>query len=125
IRLWNKRNIFENEPGIRGYLYKSVYNACIRQLQQKQNRNRHNTSYITQIDTTEPSYIHNIIRSETIHLLHQAIAHLPAQCSKVFTKLYIEGKSVAETAQEMNLAVSTVKNQKARGIKLLKPKLAK
>ena len=35
IRLWNKRTIFESEAGIRGYLYKSVYNACIRHLQQK------------------------------------------------------------------------------------------
>jgi DNA-binding CsgD family transcriptional regulator len=42
----------------------------------------------------------------------------------VFTKLFIEGKSVSETAQEMNIAISTVKNQKARGIKLLKPKLS-
>ena len=80
-------------------------------------------SYFKQIDTTQQSYIHNIIRSETIHLLHKAIAHLPAECSKIFTKLYIEGKSITETAQEMNIAVSTVKNQKARGIKLLKPKL--
>ena len=123
IRLWNKRTIFENEAGIRGYLYKSVYNACIRHLQQKQNRGLHNISYANQIDTTQQSYIHTIIRAETINLLHKAISHLPAQCSIVFTKLYIEGKTVAETAQEMNIAISTVKNQKARGIKLLKPKL--
>jgi RNA polymerase sigma-19 factor, ECF subfamily len=123
IRLWNKRNIFETEAGIKGYLYKSVYNACIRHLQQKQNRSRHNSSYAYQIDTTEQSYIHNIIKSETIHQLHIAITQLPAQCRKIFTKLYIEEKSVAETAQEMDLTGSTIKNQKARGIKLLKPKL--
>ena len=123
IQLWNKKNIFETEAGLRAYLYKSVYNACIRHLQQKQNRGLHNISYAKQIDTTQQSYMHAIIRAETINLLHKAISHLPAQCSIVFTKLYIEGKTVAETAQEMNIAISTVKNQKARGIKLLKPKL--
>jgi len=123
IKLWSKRNIFETEAGIRAYLYRSVYNACIRHLQQTQNRNLHNKTYITQIDTTQQSYIHDIIKAETINNLQKAISHLPEQCKKVFTKLYIEGKSVTETAQEMNLTISTIKNQKARGIKLLRPKL--
>jgi RNA polymerase sigma-70 factor (ECF subfamily) len=124
IRLWNKRNIFETEAGIKAYLYKSVYNACIRHLQQQQNRNMHNRSYITQIDTAQQSIIHTIIKAETINNLHKAISHLPAQCKNVFTNLYIEGKSVTETAQEMNLSISTIKNQKARGMKLLKAKLS-
>ena len=123
IRLWNKRTIFENEAGIRGYLYKYVYNACIRHIQQKQSRSLHNNSYVNQMDTVQETYIDCIIRAETINLLHKAISHLPAQCRNVFTKLFIEGKSVAETAQEMNLTISTIKNQKARGIKLLKPKM--
>jgi RNA polymerase sigma-70 factor (ECF subfamily) len=122
IRLWNKRTIFENEAGIRGYLYKSVYNASIRHIQQTQSRNLHNNSYANQMGTVQETYIDSIIRTETINLLHKAISHLPPQCRNVFTKLFIEGKSVAETAQEMNLTISTIKNQKARGIKLLKPK---
>jgi RNA polymerase sigma-70 factor (family 1) len=124
IRLWNKRQIFKNEQGIRSYLYKTVYNACIRHLQQIQNRNRLNKNYILHINTTDPSFVQNIVKAETIRLLHEAIDHLPSQCKTVFTKLYVEGKSVAETAQEMNLTISTIKNQKARGIKLLKPKLS-
>jgi RNA polymerase sigma-70 factor (ECF subfamily) len=84
----------------------------------------HNRSYITQIDTAQQSIIHTIIKAETINNLHKAISHLPAQCKNVFTNLYIEGKSVTETAQEMNLSISTIKNQKARGMKLLKAKLS-
>jgi RNA polymerase sigma-19 factor, ECF subfamily len=124
IKLWNKKEIFETEAGLKAYLYKTVHNACLRWLWQKQNRNRHNLSFANQNSTTEQSYVENIIRTETLHQLHRAIDQLPAQCKKIFTKLYIEGKSVAETAQEMNLTASTVKNQKARGIKLLRPKLS-
>jgi RNA polymerase sigma-70 factor (ECF subfamily) len=124
IKLWDKRKIFETEAGIKAYLYRSVYNASIRWLQQKQNRNIHLISYSKQAESSAQDCIHNIIRAETIQLLHKAISHLPSQCQKVFTKLFIEGKSVSETAQEMNITISTVKNQKARGIKLLKPKLS-
>jgi RNA polymerase sigma-70 factor (family 1) len=123
IKLWNKREIFDTEAGLKSYLYKTVHNACLRWLWQKQNRKMHNINYAYQTDLTEQDYIHNIIRSETITNVHKAIHQLPAQCQKVFTKLYIEGKSVAETAQEMKITTSTVKNQKARGLSLLKTKL--
>jgi RNA polymerase sigma-70 factor (ECF subfamily) len=45
---------------------------------------------------------------------------LPSECHKVFMKLFVEGKSVVEAAAELKVAVSTVKNQKARGIKILR-----
>jgi RNA polymerase sigma-70 factor (family 1) len=124
IKLWDKREIFETEAGIKGYLYKTVYNASIRWLQNQQRKMFHLSSYAKQNDTTEHSYLNNIIKAETINNLHKAIGHLPAQCKTVFTKLFIEGKSASETAQEMNLTISTIKNQKARGIKLLKTLLS-
>jgi RNA polymerase sigma-70 factor (ECF subfamily) len=124
IKLWDKREIFDTESGLKGYLYKTVYNACLRWLQQKQNRSMHIRSYSNQIDTIEQACFHNIVKAETINLLYKAIQQLPSQCKKIFTKLYIEGKSVCEIADEMNLTVSTIKNQKARGIKLLKPRLS-
>jgi len=55
--------------------------------------------------------------------LHEAIYQLPPQCRTIFLKLYIEGKSIAETADELQLTASTIRNQKARGIKLLRVKL--
>ena len=121
IKLWAKREIFDSESGLTGYLYRTVYHACLRSLQQEQYKNLHKKSYAGQINITEQDYINNIIKTETLHQLHGAIYKLPAQCRKVFVKLYIEGKSVSETAQEMNLTTSTIKNQKARGLKLLRP----
>ena len=123
IKLWDKKEIFETEAGLKAYLYKTVHNACLRWLQQKQNRSIHIRSYLNQLDTIEQTCCHNIIKAETINLLHEAIQQLPAQCKKIFAKLCFEGKSVSEIADEMNLTISTIKNQKARGIKLLQPKL--
>ena len=74
-------------------------------------------------DDEEKDCTENIIRAETLRQVKEAMEQLPAQCKKVFYKLYIEGKTVAETANELHLTVSTIKNQKARGIKLLKLRL--
>jgi RNA polymerase sigma-70 factor (ECF subfamily) len=123
IKLWAKREIFENEQGIKNYLYRSVYNACLRSIENQERYKKHHDKYKFQQNASEQACINNIIKAETISLVHKAINQLPAQCQKVFTKLYIEGKSITETAQEMDLTISTIKNQKARGLKLLKPKL--
>jgi DNA-directed RNA polymerase specialized sigma24 family protein len=37
--------------------------------------------------------------------------------------LYIEGKSLADTAKEMRLSIFTIKSQRQRGIKLLREQL--
>jgi len=74
-------------------------------------------------DAFERDCFENIIKAETLRRVKEAMEELPSECRKVFMKLFVEGKSVVEAAAELNVAVSTVKNQKARGIKLLKMKL--
>jgi len=74
-------------------------------------------------DNVEKDCLENMIRAETLRRVYEAMEGLPAECRKVFLKLFVEGKTVAETAAELNVAVSTVKSQKERGIRLLKMRL--
>jgi RNA polymerase sigma-70 factor (ECF subfamily) len=63
------------------------------------------------------------IRAEFYAEIHNAIKTLPPECRKIFTMLYIEGKTVRETADELGLARSTIKTQKARGLAMLRKKI--
>ncbi|TWI83267.1 RNA polymerase sigma-70 factor (ECF subfamily) [Lacibacter cauensis] len=116
-KIWEKRSMFNSLSHFRSYLYKIVYHDCLKAKQ-------------VAIPDELPSeaidafdYNAELIKSETLRHLYQAIESLPAQCKAVFTQLYVEGKTVRETADEMGIAVSTVKAQKARGLVLLKAKL--
>lgn len=118
-KLWEKRSSINSLSHFRSYLYKIVYHDCL-----KAKRN----ARLQTIDNADEAvhdfdYSAELIKSETLRHLYQAIDTLPAQCKQVFTQLYVEGKTVRETADEMGLAVSTVKAQKARGLVLLKTKL--
>lgn len=116
-KIWEKRNTINSLSHFRSYLYKIVYHDCLKTKQ----------VVIAQELSAETAddfdYSAELIKSETLRLLYQAIDTLPAQCREVFTQLYIEGKTVRETADEMGVAVSTVKAQKARGLILLKRNL--
>lgn len=118
FKVWCRHDMFKNESHLESYLYKAVYNQCL-----KTKRLKLNEKLSENYDLTGPDYFSEIIKSETLRHLYQAIEALPTQCRVVFTQLYVEGKTVRETADEMGVAVSTVKAQKARGLILLKRKL--
>jgi len=123
IKVWNKREKFTNEAMLKSYFYTSIANACTNLYRDQKKLKQHKSSLRIYIQTTELSHLHNIISAETINLLMDAINKLPPRCKEVFVKHYIEEKSQEEIAKEMNTSISTVSNQKARGIKLLKSKL--
>ncbi len=124
VNTWAKRSQIDSEEGLKSYLYKAVYHACLRWLE-KDARKREVEAIAFPGEQVEKDTLHHLIRAETLRQLQAAIDRLPPQCRKVFVKLYIEGKSVAEAAKELKLAISTVKNQKARGIRLLRSQLPK
>jgi len=123
VKLWEKRNQLNSESELKNYMYKIIYNASLRWLQRQKTKNKVYHSYSLYHSETEDSYFYNVIHAETIRQVMQAMTELPSECKKVFTKLFLEGKSVNDAAEELQVTVSTVKNQKARGIKLLRKKL--
>ena len=125
VNVWNKRDRIDSEAGLKSYLYQSVYHASLRWLERESKRVNLNNQYTAKtLEIGEGSdQLENMIRTETIRQVREAIATLPSQCRKIFEKLYIEGKSIRETAGELNLSISNVKNQKARGLQLLRGRL--
>ena len=70
----------------------------------------------------EKDHFTNIITVETTRLLLEGVDSLPTEWSKVFKLLYLEGKTIKEVAKELNLSLSTVKTQKARGLTAMRRK---
>lgn len=120
LKVWEKRNAMEHAAALKSYCYTAVRNACLRWLEVQQRGAEQEWNRVQAEDITESCVLEKIIQAEVIEELYTAIKKLPPQSSIVFTKLYIEGKTVAETAQEMKLAVSTIKSHKKNGITLLR-----
>ncbi|MFT3949157.1 MAG: RNA polymerase sigma-70 factor [Agriterribacter sp.] len=119
MRVWEKRNTIETPPAFKNYCYTTVRHACLRRLENQQRLQR-NAQQLPAELYTEETALQNIIRTETTAELHIAIQNLPPKSSRVFTKLYVEGKTVAEAAKALKLTVSTVKSHKRNGLALLR-----
>lgn len=122
-KLWQRRSLIQKPASIKSYLYIIVRNACLEVLrrQKKSQLEQNELAYLA--DEVEEPVQREIVYAEMMHSIYTAIQNLPPQCSKVFRMLYQEGKGYQQIADEMQLSISTVRNQKARALLLLKQKL--
>ena len=124
IKIWKRHSQFNDAKNIRSYLYQIVRNDCFSFLQQK-NRTAKVQKEIEYFNVVnfEDNYESDIIRAEFYAELYLAINSLPKECRKVFTMLYIHGKTIKEISKELNLSPSTIKTQKSRGLVILRKKI--
>ena len=124
IKIWKRHAQFDNGKNIRSYLYQIVRNDCLSFLQQKNRTEKiqKEIEYLTIVDLKD-NYEADIIRTEFYAELYTAINSLPAECRKIFRMLYIQGKTVKEISNELNISPSTIKTQKARGLTVLRKKI--
>jgi RNA polymerase sigma-70 factor (family 1) len=120
LKIWERRDSFFHIKVLRSYLYTSVKNASINYRLQRQRRIVHEGQNGIGIDISESTVEENIIRAETFREIYTALEKLPPQCRKIISMIFRDGKNSREVAEELNLAVGTVKTQKARGLTLLK-----
>lgn len=118
--LWNKSNKLENETHLQAFLYHSAKNACLNFLKSDLRTNERNTVFAKEIQENEDLYLAEITRSELLRKLHLAIAELPEKCGRIIHLGYVEGLKNPQIAEQLGLSIQTVKNQKLRGIALLK-----
>lgn len=118
VKLWEMRAMFTHPKQIRSWMYSTVKNDCLNTIVSDQRREKRHDKASSSIQVTEQCIEENIIRSELYAELSTHIDKLPKGCAKIF-RLFLQDKSVREISEILNISISTVKNQKMTGLKLL------
>lgn len=123
MKIWMKQLQFDNLDHLKNFLYKTTRNACFDHLRRTEHsKERQMQFHQLQLQWESASDFH-LIRTEVYRNIYRAIDQLPEQCGKIVRMGYLEGKSNEEIATTLGLSIQTVKNQKSRGISLLKLRL--
>ncbi len=121
MKIWQRHHQFTDAPSIKAYLYRIVRNDALKYLaKQKQWAGAAKEVIYLYGGEHQGNAFNALVAAETARLLLKAIDRLPLECGKVFRLLYLEGKSIKETAEALRLSPSTVKTQKARGLEALR-----
>lgn len=122
-KLWEKHTDFNNLSSLKAFLYISVRNACMNQIDKEQRKNKR-MALLSDEEGFDQPVLNAIIYSEVLSEIQREINNLPEQCSKVIKMLYEEDMKPNDIAAELGITVSTVYNQKLKGVALLKKRLS-
>jgi RNA polymerase sigma-70 factor (family 1) len=120
LKVWEKRALFQQRNALKSYLYTIVKNAAIDWLRKEGRLENSGREYIAGTQEEERFVLENIIEAELLREIYAAIDKLPVQCRKVIEMIYVEGKSTSQIAADLQLSVSSIRNQKARGLGILR-----
>ena len=118
IKFWENKKQHENLESIENYLFIMVRNESLNYLRGLA-REKNRYEQVTFINEQEDSVWDTIIEQETNLLLLEAIDALPPQCKRI-VDLSLAGNKTKEIAEELGIAVNTVKVLKSRAIHKLR-----
>ncbi len=121
IKLWEKQLHFDLPQHAKAFLYISTRNACVNHLQRNVVRARSLESYSQ--PHSQDDILHEILRAELLRQVLRLVEGLPAQCKKVMRMSYFQGYSSRKIAGKLQLSINTVRNQKVRGIWLIRKRM--
>jgi RNA polymerase sigma-70 factor (ECF subfamily) len=124
IKTWKKHVQLRTPGQIKAYLYQVARHDCYKYLQQQERKLAREKQAGALAPGAQQSHLYAMIEAELMRQLYTHIQELPEGSRKVFDLLYVDGKSVSETAEELNLHISTVKTQKQRAISFLRKRLS-
>ena len=120
VKLWEKGDRFENAMQLKTYLYRVVRNHCLTFIRDAQRKEKRMEGF--EVEETEESFVYQMIEAEIYALINDIFEELPDACKNVYIKS-LEGKSHKEIADELHIAITTIKKHKTNANNYLRKRL--
>jgi RNA polymerase sigma-70 factor (ECF subfamily) len=120
IKLYQSDEIFAGLENVKAYLFSITKRGCLDAIKKIKHQTQVQKKLQQLLEADDRNFItQQEIQSELIELIYRSIEKLPSQCRRVL-EMNMQGMSYEEIAETLNVSTSTVRNQKARGLKFLK-----
>lgn len=121
LQLYKVKADFFDMKSAKSYLYTCVRNAALNIIR----RQKVEEKFMGQnaIEQNEDRVMNDIILSEVIGAVNNAIEMLPEKCRNIFKLGYFDELKNPEIAAQLGISINTVKTQKQRALQMLRFKL--
>lgn len=122
VRIWEQRKRLAQPENTKSYLFRSVYNECLKSLRSQSAQKRcYENYYVHFLKESADTQMADI--EIIIPYLNAAIEKLPERCRQIFILNKMEGMKQREIAELLNISTKTVENQVAIAISKLRTEL--
>lgn len=123
VKLFQTEEKFDSLQNLKAYLFRITRNACLDVIKMEERHSLRHKELLYLMENKEELFRQEV-EADLVEMVYASIENLPRKCRNIL-KMTLTGISYEEIAARLNISVSTVRNQKARGVKLLRIALLK
>lgn len=126
MNLLEKENSLPNINSIEKYLFRSVYNSCINNLEKKKVQNKYiNYKKIRLLEIELENFEETFYQNELKNIIQSEIKKFTPKEKIVFEMRYVDGLKYKDIAEKLNISTRTVESHLQKTIKILREKFKK
>lgn len=124
IKIWQRRNDFEDVNKIKTFLYISVKNGCLNYLKSSYaQREMYPIDEWQNLQCQDSGVLQKIVKTELIKSIYDELYSLPEKQREVFLLSFIEDLEVEDISKRLGMSVSAVYANKSRALASLRKNL--
>lgn len=123
VKLWEKRKEISITTSVKNYLFRSVKNLSLNQLQHDKIKNRFVQQTVRE-QKTKLADEDNYFEIDLAKKIKESIDSLPEKRKEIFKLSRENGLKYREIAEKLNVSIKTVETQMGLAIKTLREKLS-
>jgi RNA polymerase sigma-70 factor (family 1) len=116
-KLWEKKDTIVIKTSINSYLYTSVRNKCIQQINKEKTKQKYLNAMNDDEKISSSNSDSQLLLNESIEIFNEALSTLPEKHRTVFKMSRFEGLKYKEIAYELSISVKTVEAYITKSLK--------
>ena len=122
-KLWLKKDKLKIDTSLPGYLYKSVYNACMDNMRHNKTKQIFKRELLNQ-SSDIVNAVNDVNAKDFEKNLRSALLQLPEQCRTVFQLNRMEELTYNDIAKLLSISVKTVEAHMSKALRRLRVSMA-
>lgn len=122
VKIWEKRLVLNIETSVKHYLFRSVRNHCLNQIQHEKIKKQY-ASKVLEIAQHEINTEQYFLEVDLIQRIEKCIDSLPPKRKEIFRLSREQGLKYKEIADKLDISVKTVEAQMGLALKYLREEL--
>ena len=120
VKLWQRRNAFENSDKVKAFLYIATKNACLNHLNSAHSRQVFDGDALDLLQSVDPDSYALIVRAELMQQIYEEVMKLPDKQREVFRLTFFEDLSTEEISERLGMTATAIFANRSRAVESLR-----
>lgn len=120
VKLWRRRENFENDDKLKAFLYIATKNACLNHLNSAHARRAFDGEALDVLQSVDPDSYAQIVRAELMQQIYDEVMKLPEKQREVFRLTFFEELDTDEIAERLGMTPTAIFANRSRATDTLR-----